>query len=177
MAEVDQPRPRGHAGVPVDDPDRRIAIEDEVVGAEVAVADHLLVAGQRAAGGGVMEAPDEPSRAVQPGVRQPHRGADDHLAGEVGEHLTALGVDAEEPRGTVEADRFQVPQEGMDVVRPLMQGPAHGLADPDDALGLPAAGKGLLGHLVHELSLGSTGEAARTARADQGDHGKGGQRP
>jgi hypothetical protein len=76
------------------------------------------------------------SRAALSSLASDSHTGDDHLAGEVGEHLTALGVDAEQPRGTVEADRFQVPQEGMDVVRPLMQRPAHGLADPDDALGL-----------------------------------------
>jgi hypothetical protein len=40
-----------------------------------------------------------------------------------------------------------------------MQHPVHRLANPDDALGLAATGKGLLGHLVHKPSLGSTGEA------------------
>jgi hypothetical protein len=69
-----------------------------------------------------------------------------------------LGVDAEQPRGAVEADRLQVPKERMNVVRPLMQRPAHRLADPDDALGLAAAAESLFGHLVHRPSLGSTGE-------------------
>jgi hypothetical protein len=112
------------------------------------------VTGQGGAGGRVVEASDEPGGAVQPGVWQPRRGADDHLAGEAGEHLAALGIDAEQPRCTVEADRLQVPQEGMDVVGSLMQRPAHRLADPDDAVRPAAAGKGLLGQLVHEPSLG-----------------------
>ena len=73
-------------------------------------------------------------------------------------HGMILGIDAEQPWCRVEADRFQVPQEGMDVVRPLMQRPAHRLADPDDAVGLATAGKGLLGQLVHQSSLGSTDE-------------------
>jgi hypothetical protein len=116
------------------------------------------VTGQGGAGGRVVEASDEPGGAVQPGVWQPRRGADDHLAGEAGEHLAALGIDAEQPRCTVEADRLQVPQEGMDVVGSLMQRPAHRLADPDDAVRPAAAGKGLLGQLVHEPSLGRSDE-------------------
>ena len=63
--------------------------------------------------------------------------------------------------GTVEPDRFQVPQEGMDIVGSLMQRPAHRLADPDDAVRLATTGKGLLGQLVHEPSLGSTDEHAK----------------
>jgi hypothetical protein len=116
------------------------------------------VTGQGGAGGRVVEASDEPGGAVQPGVWQPRRGADDHLAGEVGEHLAALGIDAEQPRCTVEADRLQVPQGGMDVVGSLMQRLADRLADPDDAVRPAAAGKGLLGQLVHEPSLGRSDE-------------------
>jgi hypothetical protein len=81
-----------------------------------------------------------------------------------GEYLASLGVDAGQPWGTVEADFFQVPQEGMNVVGSLMQRPVHRLADPDDAVGLATTGKGLLGQLVHEPSLGSTEDTAKHAQ-------------
>ena len=75
-----------------------------------------------------------------------------HHAGQVGQHLAVPRVDTEDPRGSLEADGLQVPQDGVHRrgVRPYRA--ADGPADADDTVGHVAADKGDLG------SLGVIGE-------------------
>ena len=88
--------------------------EDDVVLAEIAVTNDLAVAGERRVHGRVVDTPDEPVGAREPGVGEDLGDAeifprsDFDLAFHEGEDLASLLVDAQEPGCAVEAHILEV---------------------------------------------------------------------
>ncbi|GAA3166892.1 hypothetical protein GCM10020001_110400 [Nonomuraea salmonea] len=147
VGDIVQPGP-GPGVVPVQDPHGPFASPDDVPRAEVAVADHLVVARVRrepAHAVGQAEARDrvvvvaeeagEGGQARVAGDLGPALRAG--LAVQVGEDLAALAVDSQHPRGVREAHVLQVPEQGVDGGRPRVGGPADGVPDAYD----PAMGR------------------------------------
>jgi hypothetical protein len=64
--------------------------------------------------------------------------------------LACLLVDAQQPRSAVEADRLQVPQDHLDIVRALAQWPADRPAHAHNARGLSPALEQPLWQIVHK---------------------------
>src|SRR3954451_1481558 len=77
---------------------------------------------ERGAGGGVVEATNELSRAHQPPVGEADRRAVDRLAVDVGEPLASVLVDVQQARGAIEARGLEVAQDGVHEVRAGVRG-------------------------------------------------------
>src|SRR3954470_9762825 len=119
---------------------------------------------ERGAGGGVVEATNELSRAHQPPVGEADRRAVDRLAVDVGEHLASVLVGAQQARGAIEARGLEVAQDGVHEVRAGVSRSANGVADARDADGLAPTVERLLAPLIHDARSVPRGAGRRGRR-------------
>ncbi len=161
LDDVDQPG-AGPGQVKVDQRVRlrpvRARPEDHVLQVDVAVADQL---GRPVHPRGDLAVPLRPRRWLEPHYRlvvpqlqlgQPdQRGlgqgvggqrAEWHLAGQVGEHLPVLGVNAQDPGSALETDGLKVAEQGVHGRGVRAGRAADGPADPDHAVGQVPAEQG-----------------------------------
>src|ERR1700761_1392852 len=172
MSEVDEPSSRCDGFVPVDEANRLIADEDHGVGAQVVVRDDFVAVGQRGPGGRVVATPDQLARPGDPGLGKAERAANGPFPPEIGDYLPALFVQAEIPRGSIEADLLERLKQLMDVFRTSVQRSAHRRANAPDPCGLRASTQVLLdGGRWFRVTFHVKHASATRVRSERGGRG------
>ncbi len=121
---------------------------NDLVGLELGVTpvpgDH---AGRAKIGHGLVVAgggpPDVGQEVLGPHPVGPGKGGADRAPGDVGQYLSALGIEAERLGAQGESPRPEMMEQGMNGRRPRPGRTVHRVANPDDQVQL-AAGKGRL---------------------------------
>ena len=152
--------------VPVDERPLVLVADHEVPRSQVLMGDdvaslgsdeHLPVSVRRRCEvlHGIVEVPDETCQQGQPlrGLQQEEPVGADHIAGNEGQHLPALIVDAKKARGRPETHLVQVRKQCVHRRSRRPGGTADGLADADDAAADVPAGQRLLFIVLHSASL------------------------
>jgi hypothetical protein len=117
-------------------------------GGEVVVANDLEAFGQLRSIGRVVEPANQPSRSHKRRIAESGVELVRHRSLEVTEQLPTLVVDAEIARRQLEAEFFELAEQGAHEFRVRLPRPSHRVPDADDTLRHSLAAQGRLVHAI-----------------------------